>query len=54
MMILASKIKAIMIFIVSSELVCQMENKLKGMFMDFKVLSNIKRLDCNVGQSNII
>jgi len=41
----ASKIKAIMIFIASSEF--KMEDTLKGMFMDFRVLS--KRLNCRVG-----
>jgi len=32
---LASKIKPIMIFTASSKLVFNMEDKLKGMFMDF-------------------
>jgi len=36
----ASKIKAIMIFIASSELVFKMEDKLNGMFIDFTPLFN--------------
>jgi len=50
----ASKIKAIMIFIESSELGFKMEDKLKGMFMDFKESSKIKLLDFRVGQSNCV
>jgi len=50
----AWKIKAITIFIASSELVFKNVDKLKGMFMDFRVLSKTKRLDCRVGQSNSI
>jgi len=49
-----SKVKAIMIFIANSELVFKMEDKLKEMFMNFKVLSKTKRLDCRVGQLNSI
>jgi len=50
----ASEIKAIMIFIASSELVFKKEDTLKGMFMDCRVLSKTERLDCRVGQSNSV
>jgi len=50
----APKIKAIMIFIASSELVFKKEEKFEEMFMDFRVLSDTKRLDCRIGQSTSI
>jgi len=50
----AFKLKIIMIPIASSDLVFKMEDKLNEMFMDFKVLSKIKRFDCRVWQSNNI
>jgi len=43
MIIPVSKIKAINIFKACSELVFKMGDKLKGMFMDFKVLGKTKR-----------
>jgi len=43
-----------MICIANSELVFKMKDKLKRMFMDIKVLSKIKRLDCRVGYNRIV